>query len=140
MLSGAKVLLHIAPMKKRATNKIQFFSNFWKQNFFFFFVSEFYMKNVFFWGTLCWCCSKTKKVGGGAIIVIVAYGGPSQSFNFWATSTLCTSKEHIFHVEFRYKKEKKNCFQKFEKNWILFLALFVISEICSKTLRCSRQA
>ena len=70
--------------------------------------SEFYMKNVFFLGTSCWCSSKIKNVGGGLIScnfsLIAAYEPPSQFHNFLATSTWCTSKEHIFHVEFRSRR------------------------------------
>ena len=78
--------------------------------------SEFYMKNVFFWSTLCKSSSKIKNVGGGLIScnfsLIAAYEPPSQFHNFLATSTWCTSKEHIFHVEFRYKKKKIFLFSK----------------------------
>ena len=70
--------------------------------------SEFYIKNVFFWSTLCKSSSKIKNVGGGLIScnfsLIAAYEPPSQFHNFLATSTWCTSKEHIFHVEFRSRR------------------------------------
>ena len=70
--------------------------------------SDFYMKNVFFWSTLCKSSSKIKNVGGGLIScnfsLIAAYEPPSQFHNFLATSTWCTSKEHIFHVEFRSRR------------------------------------
>ena len=66
------------------------------------------MKNVFFWSTLCKSSSKIKNVGGGLIScnfsLIAAYEPPSQFHNFLATSTWCTSKEHIFHVEFRSRR------------------------------------
>ena len=43
--------------------------------------------------------------------------------NFWAISTCNTSKKHIFHIEFNFKQNKNNLFEKVRKNqifWHLF--------------------
>ena len=83
--------------------------------------SDFYMKNVFFWSTLCKSSSKIKNVGGGLIScnfsLIAAYEPPSQFHNFLATSTWCTSKDHIFHREFRFKRKKHSFVM---ENWKKF--------------------
>ena len=52
---------------------------------------------------------------------IVAYESPSQFPNFWGTSTWCTSKEHIFHREFRFRRKKYSF-------WLRAIARAVLGE------------
>ena len=51
-------------------------------------------------------------------------GKNSKFCNFWAISTCYTSKESIFHIEFKFQQKSMISFKKNWKNSILFLFFF----------------
>ena len=85
-------------------------------------------KNTFFWKLRSFPVYKTnfqnfffpksvKKSKNYRFSIIWAKNAKNFNFcNFWATSTIYTSKESIFHVEFKFCHEKYFCFKKIQKN------------------------
>ena len=84
--------------------KFDFFQFFQKQNWILLFEYLAYIKNVIFWGTSCWCSSKFAIVWGGTHKLQSQLLSPLYKFNFWATSTGYTSKDHIFYVGKEFKQ------------------------------------
>ena len=77
------------------SRKFNFLWNFQSKNVNFLFEAEFYVKKYSF-EVYSDNVAKKLEIWKGAIIGSVAYGGPSQSFRFWAAPSLCTSKDPFF--------------------------------------------
>ena len=93
--------------KMELLRKFKFFRFFHYKTILFSSESEFSMKNVFFWDTSCWCSSKIREiVRGNHKLQLQLMSPPFNFLNYWAKSTWCISKEHIFHREFRFRRKK----------------------------------
>ena len=96
--------------------------------------SELCMKNVLFWDTFCSCSSKNEGMGGDQLLQFLLNRLPHYSFIFYATLTLCISKEHIFHAIFEFYKIIQVLAWKNEKNRISSIDVLYTGALCTKTL------
>ena len=97
--------------------------------------SELCMKNVLFWDTFCSCSSKNEGMGEDQLLQFFLNRCPHYSVIFYATLTLCISKEHIFHAIFEfYKIIYSFTIKELKKNRISLIDVLYTGALCTKTL------
>ena len=97
--------------------------------------SELCIENVLFWDTFCSCNSKNEGMGGDQLLQFLLNRLPHYSFIFYATLTLCISKEQIFHAIFQfYKIIYSFTIKNWKKNQIFSIDVLYTGALCTKTL------
>ena len=97
--------------------------------------SELCMKNVLLWNLFCSCSSKNEGMGEDQLLQFLLNRLPNYSVIFYATSTLCISKEHIF---MQYSNSIRSfivlAWKNWKKNQIFSIDVLYTGALCTKTL------